>query len=152
MFEQSRINVALIFFTATLLSSAFGMITVMSIYGPEYSLYATKLEAEPDTNFLLENADNYVLEAVNNPETSIVVGRTLGNTQIDELMSMHNTSNVEYNNSYYRIQIIVGDNFPPAGLSLLLPTGILVSLVAVVILSSSKAAKCVRNRNGNLRE
>ena len=60
MFEQSRINVALIFFTATLLSSAFGMITVMSIYGPEYSLYATKLEAEPDTNFLLENADNWL--------------------------------------------------------------------------------------------
>ena len=151
MFEQSRINVALIFFTVILLSSVFGMIIVMSVYGPEYSLYATKLESEPGTHFLLENADNYVLEAVNNPETSIVVGRTLDNTQIDELMSLHSTSNVEFNNGYYRIQIMVGDKFPPAGLSLLMTTGILVSFVAVLILSFSKAAKYVRNRNGNLR-
>ena len=152
MFGKSRINVALIFFTVILVLSVFGMILAMSFYGPECSLYATKLEAEPDRSFLLEDADDYVLEALNNPETTVIVGRTLDNTQVDELMFVYNTSNVEFNNSYYRIQILLGDKFPPAGLYLLLMIGILVSLVAEVIIISSKAAEYVRKKNVNLKE
>ena len=123
---------------------------MVSIYHPTYSIATIKLNYTPERYVLLENPDSYVLEAISNGHSDIF--DSYDKTNLDEL----NLANIaqfgftdfyyKYNNSYYSIGIAIGDNIPPAGLALLLLAGIVAFITAIVLISSYRTIKYVKNR------
>lgn len=149
--KLSKTALALVFFTLTLILSVAGIFMMVSTYHPSYRVVATsKLNYEPERYVLLENPDRYTLQAIDNGDS--VDFYSYDDTNIDEL----NQANIaqfgftdfyyKYNNSYYSIGIAIGDNIPPFGLPLLLLAGIIVSMTVIVIITSYKTVKYVRNR------
>ena len=106
-----RIKIAVIALTIVAVSSAIVLIAIPAIYHPTYLIQAEKLSQQPGTYFYLENPDTYVSEAISNPKEFVTI-YSLEDTQIDELIDEHNTSNVLVNDNYYWIGIVMGDNFP----------------------------------------
>ena len=91
--------------------SAFVLIYIPARYHPTYLVQAERLSPQPDTYFILENPDAIVSQAISNPDGYVTV-YSLEDTQIDELIDEHNTSNIKVNDSYYWVGIIFGDSFP----------------------------------------
>ena len=138
MLGKLRNNLVLTCFSVILILSLFGIIVAMfiNLYNSRETsfLVATKLEQKPDRYFLLENPDNYVLQAIN--ENKPV---SFGTSKIFELISMHNTPNVEYENEYYNVGILMVDPY-------MLPVtpfviGVLLSSVRIGVIKYSKTAK-----------
>ena len=93
------------------------------------AIVAFRLEEEPDTFFILEDPDPFVLKAIDNEGEPVFMG-LFGNTQIDELITLHNTGNVAYLGEFYVIGWLSADAFS-YGLGLLL-----VSIVGWLLLLS----------------
>ena len=142
--KQSKTTWALVFFALILIISVTGMFVVASVYHPAYLMNATRLTQIPNQYVVLENPNNYVLQAINNPDHSIEV-RAFEDTQIYGLAYSHNPLNLEYEGNYYQIGFAIADSFPPPGLTLLLLASIIVSILAVVFLTV-KSIQHMRNR------
>ncbi|MGD0645939.1 MAG: hypothetical protein ABSA75_13615 [Candidatus Bathyarchaeia archaeon] len=97
--KLSGTNLALVFFTLTLVLSTVGMIEIQSIYHSSYVIYVSKLSEKPNNYFVLENPDRYVLEAMST-QNYVHIGSPQ-ETQLDELLSAHRGSSLEYNGTYY---------------------------------------------------
>ena len=150
--KLSKTILALVFFTLTLILSIAGMLVLGSIYHPTYSIYAQKINYTPERYVLLENPDSYTLEAINNGWSKAFL--SWGATNFDEkyyqTYDKFNTNSsyspfyFEYNNSYYGMSLVFGDNFPPYMLPQIIFAGIIVSIGAIVIIGSYKTVKYVR--------
>jgi len=110
--KLSRINIALVLFTLTFILSAYALNDILTRYGETYGVDATKLNEKPETYFPLDNPDSYVLEAISNPNKTVIIGKEIF-SGIYEMQQTYGTKNIEFSNNYYEIQLIVGDNFPP---------------------------------------
>ena len=108
----SRTDFALVFLALLLVISVYAQIEWPSIFHPVYDLYATKLDEKPQKYFVLDNPDPYVLEAVLNPGRYVSINSP-DDTLIDENEHTYGTNNVEFNNSYYEVNLLHGDRFPP---------------------------------------
>jgi hypothetical protein len=144
--KLSKTNLALVFFTLVLVLSVCGLVEMQSIYHPSYAVYADKLGEKPSNYFVLENPDRYIIEAISS-QSYVYIGSP-EDTQIDELITAHGISNVEYNSTYYQVGFLFGDNFPPAYLPLMLLAGILISASSIAVIASLKATNYMRNRHG----
>jgi len=124
--------------------SAFVLIYVPARYHPTYLIQAERLTQQPDTYFILENPDAVVSQAISNPEEYVTIN-SLEDTQIDELIDEHNTSNIKVNDSYYWVGIVFGDNFPSLFESYLylvslvtLPLSVIALIVVVLFKATSR--------------
>ena len=77
---------------------------------PYAVITAYRLEDKPEKSFIIIDADPALLDAISNPAKHVRANSLLDDTQIDNLIAQHNTSNIEYQNSYYRIDIAMVDN------------------------------------------
>jgi len=153
--KLSKSTLALVFFTLALILSIAGLFVMGSIYHPTYFISAHKINYTPERVVLLENPDSYTLQAINNGWSVGFLSWDV--TSFDETYyEAYDKFNsrfgykpfyFKYNNSYYDMGLVVGDNFPPAGLALLLLAGTIVSITAIVIISSYKTAKYIKNKN-----
>ncbi len=132
--KPSRANMALIFFLAVLLLSIYAQIQyqtqMWSGIEPYYGLQADKLNDKPQKYFTLTNPDPYVLKAINGE----YVYPHYDDTTIDELIRQHQTSNIEYNGSYYSIGLVFVDAFPPPTLPYIL-AGFALSILGIVVIA-----------------
>ena len=146
--KPSKANLALIFFIAIFLLSFYAQIAyqadMQSNYFPTYYVRADGLTVKPEKYFILSNPDQYVLRAINGE--SVFVRQT--DTQIYDLERQHDTSNVEYNGSYYAIWIAFVDAFPPSTLPLIL-AGFVISILTIVIISIFQVAKHFKQQKKN---
>jgi hypothetical protein len=138
--KLSKANIALIFFTAILLLSVYAQIQYQthkwSGIEPYYQLDADKLNDKPQKYFTLTNPDQYVLKAINGE----YVYPHYDDTQIDELIRQHQTSNIEYNGSYFSIGLVFVDAFPPPTLPYIL-AGFALSILGIVVIEIFQVAK-----------
>ncbi len=146
--KLSTANIALIVFTVILFSSVYAQIAyqadIQSKYYPEFYVRAESLTIKPENYFTLSNPDQYVLRAINGEG---VVVRQI-DTQIYDLERQYNTSNVEYNGSYYSVGIAFVDSFPPLTVPYIVAgfvTSVL-GIVAILIFSAVKRFKPAKNR------
>jgi len=151
--KLSKSTLALVFFTLTLVLSIAGMSMMVSIYHPSYAVVATsKTTIEPERYVLLENPDKYTLQAINSARGDSSIFTSYDDTNIDEL----NQANAKqfgykdfyykYNNTYYQLALLHGDNFPPFLLPQILLAGIIASIVAIVIIGFYKIAKYAKSK------
>jgi hypothetical protein len=138
----SKTTLALVFFALTLVLSVIGLFVMASIFHPDYFISARKLDQKPDQYFTLENPDSYFFQAIDT--SHLVEVRAFEDTEIYGLFVAHNTSNAQYNNSYYSIGFVIGDNIPPAGLPMFLLAAIVISIIAIAILAPLKIANHFR--------
>lgn len=135
--KLSKTNLAIIFFTLTLILSIVGLFALRTEIRTTYSVVANRLNYEPERYVLLENPDNYTLQAISNGHSVIFYSPT--ETNIDELVKA-NTARFDYkdfyfkyNNSFYAIGLITGDGrveYP-----VLCQISIAFSSIALVVLS-----------------
>jgi hypothetical protein len=141
--KLTKSTLALIFFTLLLILSILGMFVALSIFRSINFIEADRLVQKPEQYVLLDNPNSIVLQAINNPNHYLEV-RAFEDTQIYGLLPMHNPLNVEYNGVYYRIGFIIADSFSPV--PLLFFAGIIVSTIAIVVISFAKVVKYIKNR------
>jgi hypothetical protein len=67
-------------------------------------MIAEELPDKPEEYFAVTEADSVLLEAISNLGKAVHFN-SLDETQIDELTYQHGTSNLEYQNNYYRVGI-----------------------------------------------
>jgi len=147
--KLSKSTLALTIFSLILLLSIAGLFVMGLIYHPTYFISAHKINYVPERVVLLENPDSYTLEAINNDY--LVQFYSYDDTNFDEIFNeayenfgnrfSYKPFHFEYNNSYYDIGLVVGDNFPPAGLGLSLLLGTIASIIAIIIISFYKITK-----------
>jgi len=132
--KLSKTNLAFIAFTAILLLSIFAQIQYQtqrwSNIEPYYGLQANKLDDKPQNYFKLPNPDQYVLKAINGE----YVYPHYNDTDIDELIRQYQTSNIEYNGTYYSIGLVYVDAFPPPTLPYIL-AGFAISILGIVVVA-----------------
>jgi len=75
--KLSRINIALVLFTLTFILSAYALNDILTRYGETYGVDATKLNEKPETYFPLDNPDSYVLEAISNPNKTVIIAKEI---------------------------------------------------------------------------
>ena len=133
--------------------SAFVLIYVPARYHPTYLIQAERLNQQPDTYFILENPDAIVSQVISNPEEYVTIN-SLEDTQIDELIDEHNTSNVKVNDSYYWLGIVFGDNFPSLFESYLylvslvtLPLSVIALIVVVLFKATSRFLRIEKRKS-----
>ena len=136
----SRTDLALVFLALLLVISVYAQIEWPSIFHPVYDLYATKLDEKPQKYFVLDNPDPYVLEAVLNPGRYVSINSP-DDTLIDENEHTYGTNNVEFNNSYYEVNLLHGDRFPPPGSYLLILASLVFSATSILIICLFKIAQ-----------
>ena len=71
---------------------------------------ASRLGQEPETYFVIEEPDSFFLKAIANVDEPVFLG-LFGETKIDELISLHNTSNISYLDDFYVVSRLSVDNF-----------------------------------------
>ena len=75
------------------------------------AMIAEKLFDKPEEYFVVTNADATLLQAISN-SGDYVSFHLLDETQMDELIGQHGTSNIEYQNNYYNIRILFVEPSP----------------------------------------
>ena len=68
------------------------------------AISATMLEEEPDNYFVIEDPDSFFLRAVANEGEPVFLG-LFGDTNVDELIALHNTNNVSYLGDFFVVSI-----------------------------------------------
>ncbi len=130
----------LIAFTLMLTVSAIGLTITIIYFGSGYSISAHKLNDKPENYFVLNNPDDYILEAITNGHSSVF--KSLDITQFDELYDQLSGRsgfiNIEYHSSYYKIGLVAVDDFLTIP-ALTLLAG--VSLIGLVTVGSLKIAQ-----------
>ena len=138
--KLSKANIALIFFTAILLLSVYAQIAyqadMQSKYVPQYYVHSQSLTVKPEKYFVLSNPDQYVLRAINGEQSVFAPQK---DTQIYDLERQYDTSNIEYNGSYYAIWIAFVDAFPLPNFYLL--AGFAISVLGIVVILIFQVAK-----------
>ena len=105
------------------------------------TIIVREISEEPQSYFLLENPDPYVLEAILNPEKPVYIN-FFNKTQIDELVESYDTSNIEYDGQYYSIDLAYVDSIPDTlGVSVLIVVWFLFGLSALIVVVSHSRAK-----------
>ena len=99
--SQSKKRIYLIFVSVILALTiiAFTDILVTS-QSSGTAIVATTLEEEPDTYFVIEDPGSYFLMAIANEGEPIFLG-FFGDTNMDELITLHNTNNVSYLGDFF---------------------------------------------------
>jgi hypothetical protein len=143
--KLSKTNLALVFFSLTLVLSMVGMIEMQSIYHSSYVIYASKLNEKPTNYFVLDNPDSYVLEAISSQ--NYVHINSPQDTQLNELILAHETSNLEYNGTYYSVGYLFDTNPEPSILTVEALLGIVVSASAITIIASFKTINHLRSKS-----
>ena len=146
--KMTRTRIVLILLVIVAVLSAIVLIAIPAIYHPTYTISAERLGQKPDTYFHLENPDNYVSQAISNPQESVIMD-SLEDTQIDEMIEEHNTSNVQVNDIYYKIGIVFEDNFPTMFEYSLYCTSLValpLSVVAIIFIIMSKVKRQISIR------
>jgi hypothetical protein len=67
-------------------------------------------------------------------------------TQLDELISAHETSNLEYNGTYYSVGCLFEDKPAPAILTVEVLLGMVVSAPSIAVIASLKTINYMRKR------
>ena len=132
---------AIIVLVTIIVLSAFVLVYVPARYYPTNLIQAERLSQQPDTYFVLDKPDAVVSQAISNPEEYVTI-KSMEDTQIDELIAEHKTSNIKVNDSYYWIGIVLGDHFPSLFESYLYSTSLVtlpVSIIALVVVVLFKA-------------
>jgi hypothetical protein len=152
--RTTKINAAIIALIVIMGLSALVLFYIPARYHPTYAIQAERLSQQPDTYFSLENPDAVVSQAISNPEEYVTIN-SLEDTQIDELIDEHNTSNIKVNDSYYWVGIVFGDNFPTLFESYLylvslvtLPLSI-IALIVVVLFKATDRFLRQKKRKGS---
>ena len=144
--KLSRINIALVLFTLTFILSAYALNDILTRYGETYGVDATKLNEKPETYFPLDNPDSYVLEAISNPNKAVIIGKEIF-SGIYEMQQTYGTKNIEFSNNYYKIQLIVGDNFPPYQQFWLSLISMIFSGISIIAIFSYKIISKLGSKN-----
>ncbi len=74
------------------------------------AMVAIRLEETPETYFVIEEPDSYFLKAIANEGEPVFLG-LFGDTNIDELITLHNTSNVSYLDDFFVVSRLSVDTF-----------------------------------------
>jgi len=106
-------------------------------YGP--MLWAERLSAKPEKYIVVTDPDPYLLEALSNPETEVFIGYW-ENTNIDELVMAYDTNNVEYNGTYYMVNLITDHPFYGGFLLILLVSWIGLGVGFIISLVTARRA------------
>jgi len=105
------------------------------------TIIVREISEEPQSYFLLENPDPYVLEAILNPEKPVYIN-FFNKTQIDELVESYDTSNIEYDGQYYSVDLAYVDSIPDTlGVSVLIVVWFMFGLSALIVVASHSRAK-----------
>ena len=83
---------------------------IVTMQSSGMAIVAFPLKEEPDVFFVLEDPDAFVLKAFDNVGEPVFLG-LFGDTNIDELISLHNTGNVVYLGEFYEIGWLSVDYF-----------------------------------------
>jgi hypothetical protein len=132
--------------TLVAVSSAIVLVVIPQLYYPSYIVEAERLSEQPNSYFTLENPDSVVYQAISNPQVSVEI-HSLQDTQIDELIDMHNNSNVQVDDDYYHIGIVCVDRFPPLFISLLYLVSLFTLPLSVVAITIILVRMMRRNSN-----
>jgi len=137
--SQSKKRIFLIF---TLVILALTIIAFVDIIVASQSsgtaISVTRLEEKPDTYFVIEEPDSYFLKAVANEGEPVFLG-LLGETNIDELTTFHNTNNVSYLGDFFVVYSFSIDAFSFG--PYLLQAAIIGCILLIVYWFISKALK-----------
>jgi len=144
--KLSKTNLALIFFSLVLVLSTVGIVEMQSIYHSSYVIYASKLNEKPTNYFVLDNPDSYVLEAMSS-QNYVHIGSPQ-DTQLDELIMTHETSNLEYNGTYYSVGYLFDTNPVPTILTVEASLGIVFSALSIAVVTSLKTINHLRIKHG----
>ena len=147
--KLTRTKIGVIALVLVAVSSAIVLIYIPARYHPTYAIQAERLTEKPDTYFYLDNPDVYISQAISNPQ-ELVTLNSFDDTQIDELVEEHNTSNIQVNDSYYQIGFVYGDNFPSMTeyyLYWISLVALPLSIVAIIVLILFKVIRQISARN-----
>ena len=129
----------LIAFTLMFTISAIGTIITIQYFGSGYLISAHKLNYKPENYFVLNNPDDYILEAIAHNHSSVF--KSLDQTQYDALQA-EGFNNVEYQGSYYKLGLASVDSF--AFFIPLMLTGF--SFVGLVIVGSLRYHRLLKEK------
>ena len=107
--SKKRIYLILISVILTLTIIAFVDILVTA-QSSGTAMVAFRLEETPETYFVIEDPDSYFLKAIANEGEPVFLG-LFGETNIDELITLHNTTNVRYLDDFFIIYRLSVDAF-----------------------------------------
>jgi len=113
-------------------------------FGYGLVLLAEELAEKPDEYILLTEPDPYVLQAVSNPGKEVIVG-SWGDSEFDEMVSIHKTNNVEIDGRYYRISMYSAEVFFWGMLFVLSMMGWTALGIAVIVYSWRSKMRASRN-------
>ncbi len=71
-------------------------------------MLAEKLSNRPEEYFVVTNADPVLLQAISQLGESVSFN-SLDETEIDDLIDQHGTSNVKFQENYYKVGILTGE-------------------------------------------
>jgi hypothetical protein len=137
--SQSKKRIYLIFisvFIALTIVAFVDIIVTSQSSGTAISV--TKLEEKPDAYFVIEDPDSYFLKAVANEGEPVFLG-LFGETNIDELITVHNSNNVSYLGDFYVVYIFSIDAFSFG--PYLLQASLIVCVLLIVYWFISKTLK-----------
>ena len=83
---------------------------VVSSQSSGSAISATMLEEVPDTYFVVEDPDSYFLKAIASEGEPVFLG-LFGYTNIDELITLHNTNNVSFLGDFFVVYRFSVDAF-----------------------------------------
>ncbi len=113
------------------------LISVSSIELAFNALVAEKLSNKPEEYFVVTEAEPVLLQAISHLGEPVPF-HLLDDTEIDDLMNQHGTSNLEYQNNYYSVSILFVE--PPVIYAQVL----WVSIFGLVVSTTFLAALAIR--------
>ena len=109
--SQSKKRIYLIFILVILALTIIAFVDIMlTSQSSGAALVAFRLEERPETYFVIENPDSYFLKAIANEGEPVFLG-LFDVTNIDELITIHNTGNVSYLGDFFVVSMLSVDAF-----------------------------------------
>jgi len=126
---------------------ATNLILIYIFQSPSLDMVADKLENKPEEFFVVTDADPILLQAISHLGEPIRFS-SMDETRIDDLTDKHGTNDMEYQNSYYRVRIAVGDRVTLLGSILMWISliGLVISTILLISLAIFKGLGHVRKR------
>ena len=137
--SQSRKRIYLIFVSVILAVIIIAFVDILvTAQSSGTAIVATMLEEEPDSYFVIEEPDSYFLKAIANEGEPVFLG-LFGDTNIDELITLHNTNNVSYLGDFFVVYRLSVDAFGFG--PYLLQAAIVCGVLLILYWAISKALK-----------
>ena len=137
--SQSKKRIYLIFVSVILALTIIAFVDIaVTSQSSGSAISATRLEEEPDTYFVIEEPDSYFLKAVASEGEPVFLG-LFGDTNIDELITLHNTNNVSYLGDFFVVYRLSVDAFGFG--PYLLHAAIVCGVLLIIYWVSSKVLK-----------